>query len=55
VLDAARRHGKTGAMLVSSPEQTKQWRDAGVLLLAYSNEVEVLHGAYSEALKRLRA
>ena len=55
VLEAARRHGKTCAMLVNSPEQTKQWRDAGALLLAYSNEVEVLHEAYSQAMKKLRA
>ena len=55
VLEAARRHGKTCAMLVNSPEQTKQWRDAGALLLAYSNEVEVLHQAYSQAMKKLRA
>jgi 2-dehydro-3-deoxyglucarate aldolase/4-hydroxy-2-oxoheptanedioate aldolase len=41
-------------MLVMSPEQTKQWRDAGALLLAYSNEVEVLHEAYSSAMKKLR-
>jgi 2-dehydro-3-deoxyglucarate aldolase/4-hydroxy-2-oxoheptanedioate aldolase len=55
VLEAAGRHGKTCAMLVNSPEQTRQWRDAGALLLAYSNEVEVLHEAYSRAMQALRA
>jgi 2-keto-3-deoxy-L-rhamnonate aldolase RhmA len=55
VLEAAGRHGKTSAMLVNSPEQTRQWRDAGALLLAYSNEVEVLHEAYSRAMQALRA
>lgn len=55
VLDAAKRHGKTCAMLVSSAAQLQQWRQAGVLLLAYSNEVEVLHTAYSEAMASLRA
>lgn len=55
VLEAAARHGKTCAMLVNSPEQTRQWREAGALLLAYSNEVEVLHEAYSRAMQELRA
>jgi 2-keto-3-deoxy-L-rhamnonate aldolase RhmA len=55
ILAACRKHGKTAAMLVSSQAQAKQWKDAGVLLLVYSSEVAVLHGAYSEAMKTIKA
>ena len=45
VLAAAKKHGKTCAMLCSSYEQAQQWKEAGALLLAYSSDSEVLHGA----------
>lgn len=54
ILAAARKHGKTCAMLVSSPEQLRQWREAGALLLAYSSDVEVLHGGFSRAMKTIK-
>jgi 2-keto-3-deoxy-L-rhamnonate aldolase RhmA len=53
VLDAARRHGKTCAMLASSAEEVLRWRDAGALLLAYSSDVEMLHGGFSQAIARM--
>lgn len=54
ILQAARKHGKTGAMLVSSPEQLEQWKKAGALLLAYSSDTEMLHGGFSAAMKRIK-
>jgi 2-keto-3-deoxy-L-rhamnonate aldolase RhmA len=54
ILEAARRHGKTCAMLVSSAEQAEQWRKAGALLLAYSSDAEMLHGGFSAAMKRIK-
>jgi 2-keto-3-deoxy-L-rhamnonate aldolase RhmA len=54
VVDAARRHGKTAAMLCFSPEQVTQWKEAGALLLAYSSDVEMLHDGFSSAMKRLK-
>lgn len=54
VLAAARKHGKTCAMLVSSAEEAQHWKEAGALLLAYSNEVEVLHGALSKAMQEIK-
>lgn len=54
VLEAARRHGKTGAMLVSSPEQLEHWKRAGALLLAYSSDVEMLHDGFSAAMRRIK-
>jgi len=54
ILAAAKKHGKTAAMLVNSFEQMQQWRDAGALLLAYSSDVEVLYGGFSAAIKRIK-
>ncbi|GGJ05429.1 HpcH/HpaI aldolase family protein [Neoroseomonas lacus] len=55
ILDAARRHSKTCAMLCFSPEQVRQWKEAGALLLAYSSDVEVLQEGFAAAMKRLKA
>jgi len=55
VLAAARKHGKTCAMLCATPAQVKQWKDAGALLLAYASEIEVLHAAFSKAMTELKA
>jgi 2-keto-3-deoxy-L-rhamnonate aldolase RhmA len=50
ILEAAKRHGKTCAMLVSSAEQARQWKEAGALLLAYSSDADVLHQGFAEAM-----
>lgn len=55
IIEAAKRHGKTCAMLVSNSEQARQWKDAGALLLAYSTDVNVLQDGYRQALERIRA
>jgi 2-keto-3-deoxy-L-rhamnonate aldolase RhmA len=54
ILDAARRHGKTCAMLCFSPEEVQKWKEAGALLLAYSSDVEILHKGFSDAMKKLK-
>jgi len=54
VLAAAKRYGKTCAMLCSSFEQAQQWKAAGALLLAYSSDTEVLQGAYRQAMSRIK-
>lgn len=54
ILAAAKKHGKTCAMLCSSHEQAQQWKSAGALLLAYSSDTEVLQGAYSQAIARIK-
>jgi 2-keto-3-deoxy-L-rhamnonate aldolase RhmA len=55
IIQAARKHKKTTAMLVFSPEQLAQWKAAGALLLAYSSDTEILHGGFSAAMKKIRA
>jgi 2-keto-3-deoxy-L-rhamnonate aldolase RhmA len=54
IVAAAQKHGKTCAMLVSSAEEARRWRDAGVLLLAYSNDVAVVHEAFRSAMARIK-
>lgn len=54
IIATAKKHGKSTAMLVSSTAQAKQLKEAGALILAYSNEVEVIHGAFSKAASEIR-
>ena len=54
VLAAAKKHGKTCAMLVNSAEQARQWQEAGALLLAYSSEVNVLLDGYRRAMAAIK-
>ena len=55
VLAAAKKHGKTCAMLCSSYEQAQQWKAAGALLLAYSSDTEVLHTGFAQAMQRIKS
>jgi 2-keto-3-deoxy-L-rhamnonate aldolase RhmA len=54
ILAAAKRHGKTCAMLCSSQEQARQWKEAGALLLAYSSDSEVLHNSFKRAMTEIK-
>jgi 2-keto-3-deoxy-L-rhamnonate aldolase RhmA len=55
VLAAARRHGKTCAMLTSSAEEARRWKDAGALLLAYASDVDMLHSGFRRAMAEIKA
>ena len=54
VLAAARKHGKTCAMLCANQEQAQQWKQAGALILAYASDSEILHSAFSQAIGRIK-
>lgn len=54
ILAATRKHGKTCAMLVSSAEQARKWKDAGALLLVYRSEVDMLHSGFSRAMAEIK-
>ena len=54
LLNADKKYGKTCSMLVNSPSQAKQWRDAGVLLLNYSSDVSVLMEGYKSAIQTIK-
>jgi 2-keto-3-deoxy-L-rhamnonate aldolase RhmA len=55
ILAAAKKHGKTCAMLCASQEQAQQWKQAGALILAYASDSEVLHTAFSQAVSRIKS
>jgi 2-keto-3-deoxy-L-rhamnonate aldolase RhmA len=55
ILAAAKKHGKTCAMLVSSAAQARQWKEAGALLLAYSSDADVLHVGFSRAMADIKS
>jgi 2-keto-3-deoxy-L-rhamnonate aldolase RhmA len=55
VLAAARKHGKACAMLCATVEQARQWKAAGVEIIAFSSDSEVLHRAYAGAMGAIRA
>ena len=54
IVEAAKKHGKTTAMLASSPAQARKWAEAGALLLGYSSEVGVLQDGFKRALKEIK-
>lgn len=54
VLAAAKKHGKTCAMLASSFEQVQQWKQAGALLLAYASDAEILRSGFAAAMKKIK-
>lgn len=54
VLAAARRHGKSCAMLCATTEQARHWKAAGVEIIAFSSDSEVLHRAYAGAVAAIR-
>jgi 2-keto-3-deoxy-L-rhamnonate aldolase RhmA len=54
ILAAAKRHGKTCAMLASTAEQVRRWQQAGALLLAYSSDADMLRSGFSQAMARIR-
>ncbi len=47
ILAAARKHGKTCAMLARSPEEVEKFRAAGALILAYKSDTELLYEGFS--------
>lgn len=54
ILAAARRHGKTCAMLAMDAADVRRWRDAGALLLAYGSDVEVLRDGFARAMAGIK-
>jgi 2-keto-3-deoxy-L-rhamnonate aldolase RhmA len=55
ILAAAKKHGKTCAMLVSSADDAKRWKAAGALLLAYSSDAEILLSGFSRAIVQIKS
>lgn len=51
ILAAAKKHGKTCAMLARSLEEVEKWKEAGALLLAYKSDVELLYEGFGAVAK----
>lgn len=54
MIEAARKHGKDVAMLVRSVEEAKRWIQAGVKIIVYASEADILKNGYAAAVKQLR-
>lgn len=54
LIDAAKRHGKDVAMLCNTVAEARRWIDAGVKIMALSNDVDVLQRAYAQMVGELR-
>ncbi len=55
VIEAAKRNGKTVAMMVNDVAEARKWKEAGVLLLGYTSEVNVLQDGYRQVVKDIHA
>jgi 2-keto-3-deoxy-L-rhamnonate aldolase RhmA len=53
MIKAAQRHGKDVAMLVKSVEEAKRWIQAGVKIIVYASEVDVLKNGFATVVKQL--
>jgi 2-keto-3-deoxy-L-rhamnonate aldolase RhmA len=54
ILAAAKKHGKHCTMLVSSVEQARQWKQAGVMLLAYASDVQILLDGFKNNVRAMK-
>ena len=54
LIEAANRYGKDVAMLVPTLEEAERWIAAGVKIIAYSSDVDILALGFEEAAKRLK-
>lgn len=54
MIAAARKHGKDVAMLVNSVEEAKRWVRAGVKMIVYASDVDILMSGFGTVAKQLR-
>jgi 2-dehydro-3-deoxyglucarate aldolase/4-hydroxy-2-oxoheptanedioate aldolase len=54
VIAACRRHGKTGACLVTAPEAARAWMEKGFRLVIYSTDVILLGSAFRAGVEAAR-
>ena len=54
MIDAARKHGKDVAMLVHSVDDAKRWIQAGVKIIVYASDVDILKNGFAGIVKQLR-
>lgn len=54
MIEAARKHRKDVAMLVHSVDEAKRWIQAGVKIIVYASEVDILKNGFAAAVNQLR-
>ena len=54
MIAAARKHGKDVAMLVHSVEDAKRWIQAGVKIIVYASDADLLKNGFTGVVKQLR-
>lgn len=54
MIAAARKHGKHVAMLVNSVDEANRWIRAGVKMIVYASDVDILMNGYGGVVKQLR-
>jgi 2-keto-3-deoxy-L-rhamnonate aldolase RhmA len=54
MIEAARKYGKDVAMLVQSVDEAKRWIQAGVKIIVYASEVDILKNGFASAVKQMR-
>ncbi len=55
MIAAARKHGKDVAMLVGSVEEANRWIRAGVKMIVYASDVDILKAGYGAVVKQVLA
>jgi len=54
MIEAARKHGKDVAMLVPSVDEAKRWIQAGVKIIVYGSDVDILKNGFAAVVQQLR-
>jgi 2-keto-3-deoxy-L-rhamnonate aldolase RhmA len=54
VIAAAKRHGRTGACLVTTPDAARQWMAKGYRFIIFSTDVILLSSAFRTGIDGLR-
>ncbi len=54
MIEAARKNGKDVAMLVQSVDEARRWIQAGVKIIVYASEADILKNGFTAAVKQMR-
>jgi 2-keto-3-deoxy-L-rhamnonate aldolase RhmA len=53
LIQSALKHGKDIAMMVPSVEEAKRWNQAGVKIIVYASDVDILMKGYASTVKKI--
>jgi 2-keto-3-deoxy-L-rhamnonate aldolase RhmA len=55
MIEAARKHGKDVAMLVQSVDDGRRWIQAGVRMIVYASDIDILKNGFGTVVNQLRS